>query len=274
MRQCSILAVGGTATAADYSLSGTSGSRTVTVLAEALTGVATFTLTPTPDSIAEGPETIEFTATVSTVGTGFIAPQTAELTLTDDDEAPTMITLSTFSTTLTEGAGPEAVVVTATLQGSVTLPNDLVIPLTLGGSATPGTDYTVTGTESISITAGATTGMTTLTITSAPDVMEETTETLDISVTLMGYTVNSVELTLQDRAGYTVSVSDTTATVAEDGATVLVAVTVTGDRAPLGAVTVPYVLLPDTATAEDYMVRRGLYGPRDSCIGVHNGRIE
>ena len=248
------LAVGGSATTADYSLSGTPGSRTVTVPAEALTGAATFTLTPTPDSIAEGNETIEFTAMESTAVTGFGALESsAMLTLTDDDVAPTMISLSTFSTTLTEGAGPEAIVVTATLQGSVTLPNDLVIPLTLGGAATKGTDYTVMGTESIRITAGATMGMTTLTITSAPDAMEETTETLDISGMLIGYTVNSAELTLQDRAGYTVSVP-ATATVAESSARGTVTVTVAGTLAPLGPVTVPYTLMPGTAMAEDYMV--------------------
>ena len=254
------LAVGGSAMetigdgTGDYMLDGTSGSRTVTVPAKALTGTATFTLTPTPDSIAEGDETIVFTATESTAGTGFgTSASSAMFTLTDDDDAPTVISLSTDLTALTEGSGPVSVVVTATLgDGMVTLPEALVIPLTLGGTATQGTDYTVPGTESISIIAGETTGMTTLMITPRADDTEET-EAIEIMGTLTSYTVESVMLPLQDRAVYTVSVP-ATATVAEGGARGTVTVTVAGTLAPLGPVTVPYSLMPGTAMAEDYRV--------------------
>ena len=53
---------------------------TVTIPAKSLTGTGTFTLTPTQDTVAEGPETVS----VEGEATGFTVAPT-ELTLTDDD---------------------------------------------------------------------------------------------------------------------------------------------------------------------------------------------
>ena len=79
------LAVGGSAVGADYSLSGSPGSRTVTVPEKVRIGTAEFTLTPEDDTGVEGNETIEFTATVRTADTGFATPESATFTLIDND---------------------------------------------------------------------------------------------------------------------------------------------------------------------------------------------
>ena len=264
------LAVGGSAMekvgsgTSDYMLGGPPGPRTLTVPAEALMGTATLRLTPVQDTIAEGDETILFTATVATASTGFTTPQTAELTLTDDDTASTVITLIATPATLTEGSGSVDVGVSATLGSSVTLLDDLEIALSLSG-ATRGTDYTLTGAESIRITAGSVTGMTTLTITpTADDVVE--TEAIEITGTLLGYTINPVLLPLQDRAEYTVSVPSL-ATVMEG---------YYSDRGGHcgghpGPTRQGYrALHPDDRHGHG---REGLYRPWPSCVGVHGDRV-
>ena len=109
----------------------------MTIPKESARGTATFTLTPTQDTIAEGDETIDVTGTAD----GFTVTK-AEVTLTDDETAPASITLTTSPTSVLESASGTTVTVTATLGGSATRPSatDVVVSVG-GGTATSGTDY-------------------------------------------------------------------------------------------------------------------------------------
>ena len=91
---------------------------TVTIPKETASSTGTFTLTPANDSIAEGDETIDVTGSA----TDFTVTE-AEITLTDDDTAPTAITLTTSPVSVSESASGTTVTVTATLGGERDAPH-------------------------------------------------------------------------------------------------------------------------------------------------------
>ena len=74
----------------------------------------------------------------------------------------------------------------------------VTVSLALSGTATEGTDYTVSGTQSITIAAGATSDETALTFTPINDGAYEGDETIRITGTATGYTSGSTTLTLAD----------------------------------------------------------------------------
>ena len=88
----------------------------LTIPANGQEGTATFTLTPTDDAEAEGPETVSVTGTTDVPGLTVTA---AELTITDDDTAAGGVTLSVEPSVVDEDAGATVVTVTATLGGGV-----------------------------------------------------------------------------------------------------------------------------------------------------------
>ena len=254
------LALGGTANpsgpAADYSAAALP---VLSIAGGQTTGMAIITLTPIDDSIAEGPETITVTGTANH---GFTVVNVPELALQDNDAAPTEITLEVAPDQLTEGAGETPVTVTATLgDGSVSLPEALVIPLRLAGTADFPEDYTLAGTTprtiALTIAEGATTGATTLRIIPLRDSQLEN-EMIMVGSPLTDYTVTPATIVLQDAgATFTVAVPATVQTVENAGAA-SVPITISGSTAPQGLVTVPWTLMAGTAMEnEDYRTASG-----------------
>ena len=70
----------------------------LTIAATESSGTGTFTLTPTQDSVSEGDETIDVTGAAS----DFTVTK-AEMTLTDDETAPTAIALTTAPSSVSRG---------------------------------------------------------------------------------------------------------------------------------------------------------------------------
>ena len=232
------LTLGGSAsTATDYS---TGGTLALTIPANQPSGATTgLTVTPTPDTIYEGNETITFTAG----GTDITAGTPAMLTLEDDDAQPTTVNLTVTPATIGEGDGLKSVTVTGTWAGTTVLPDPTTVTLTLGGTA-GGTDYSTGGTLALIIPAltasGATTG---LTVTPTPDTIDEGNETITFTVTAGGGITagTSATLTLEDDdvLSTTVNLTVSPATIGEgDG---LKSVTVTGTWAGT-------TVLPDPTT--------------------------
>ena len=191
----------GTATAGtDY----TATSDTLT-FTETAAGSQTFTVQTTEDTIDEGTgET--FTVTISSPsGSGGPAPTLATAksvttTITDDDDAPTGITLSASPNTLGEDDTATSVTVTATLDGGTTRTEATVVTIgTLSGTATEDTDYTATTLASITIPANSSTGTGTLTITPTDDSVVEGDEDITIpGTTTVGLDVSDAIITLTD----------------------------------------------------------------------------
>ena len=146
---------------------------TVTIAAEATSGTATLSFDPTEDTLAEGDETVILTGTASG-----LTPGTATLTITDNDSAPTAVTLSLSPNSISEGDAATDITVTASL-GSTALPTATTVSVSrTGGTATPGTDYPAIGAFSITIAAEATSGTATLSFDPTEDILAEGDETV------------------------------------------------------------------------------------------------
>ena len=109
------------------------------------------------------------------------------------------VLLSVTPSSLFEGAGATTVTVTATRQ-AVNTPT--TVALRRGGSAQEGVglDYTVSGTESITIPANATSGTTVLTFTPLADGLAESDENIILEAVVGTKTEGSVTLPLIDEA--------------------------------------------------------------------------
>ncbi len=184
--------------AADSATEGTDyaavADQTLTIAAGERSGHAEFTLTPTQDVLAEGAEAISLdgTATGLTV-TG------ATLSLTDDDAAPTGITLSVSPAAVGEGAGETGVTVTATVNGATRYPDAKTVRVTVGGgTATAGADYAAVSAFDITIAAGAASGEADFDLTPTQDTVAEGAETIDVSGAATGLAVTKATLSLTD----------------------------------------------------------------------------
>ena len=168
--------------------------QTITIAAGQSSGQADFTLTPTQDALAEGTETISLdgSATGLTV-TG------AQISLTDDDAAPTGIALSVSPAAVGEGAGETGVTVTATVNGATRYPEAKTVRVTVGGgTAASGTDYAAVAAFDITIGAGAASAQGTFDLTPTQDALHEGTETIDVSGASSGITVTKATVSLTD----------------------------------------------------------------------------
>ncbi len=191
--------------------------------ADATSGTATFTLTPTDDTLVEGDETLNV-----------IIPDTelsAAVTLTDDDDGT--ITLSVSPTSASEADSAETVTVTAAT-GGATFAADRTVSVTVGDSAdsaTSGTDYAAVSSFDITITAGQTSGSGTFTLTPTQDTVVEGEETISVDGTSTGVTVNgaSVALTDDDSTGITLRLSPSSVSEKDEATTVTVTAATDGD---------------------------------------------
>ena len=245
--EVSVSVGGGTATSGtDYAAVS---DFTVTIPKETASGTGTFTLTPTQDTIAEGDETIDVTGTAD----GFTVTK-AEITLTDDETAPASITLTTSPTSVLESASGTTVTVTATLDGSATLPGATEVSVSVGGgSATSGTDYTAVSDFTVTIPKETASGTGTFTLTPTQDDIAEGDESIDVTGTADGFTVTKAEVTLTDddtaSGSITLTVSPTSVGEDDGATTVTVTATLGGSATLLTATEVTVSVGGGTATS-------------------------
>ena len=205
---------------------------TVTIPKESASGTGTFTLTPTNDAIAEGDETIDVTGSA----TDFTVTE-AEIALTDDDTAPTAITLTTSPTSVLESASGTTVTVTATLDGGATLLTATEVTVSVGGgTATSGTDYAAVSDFAVTIPKETASGIGTFTLTPTNDSLAEGEETIDVTGTAADFTVTKAQVTLTDDetapGSITLTVSPTSVEE-DDGATTVTVTATLGGSATL-----------------------------------------
>ena len=164
----------------------------ITIPAGAASGTGTFTLNPTNDIEDEANETVTVTGAVRRVGLtsvdSDITVTSAQLTLTDDDAAPTDVTLSLDKTTMAEDVGTgtaREVTVTATVDGTTRFGQDRVVVVSVaGGGEANAVDFAAVSDIEITISAGAVSGTGTFTLNPTDDDEDEADETVTVSVTV------------------------------------------------------------------------------------------
>ena len=165
----------------------------ITITKGTTSGEAEFTLTPKQDTLVEGDEALS----VSGTATGLTVNNTS-VTLTDDDS--TEITLTASPASVGEGDSATTVTVTAETDGD-TFQTDRTVTVKIGkvsDSATSGTDYAAVTAFDITIAASKTSGNATFTLTPTEDNIIEGDESLSVSGTATGLTVNGTSVTITD----------------------------------------------------------------------------
>ena len=202
----------------------------LTIPANATSGSHTFALTPTDDGVAEGAETLTVSGTATETG---LTVDSAMLTITDNDTAPTKVTLSVNPDAISEGAAPTTVTVTGVLDGAALTTATSVTVSLEDGTATAGTDFTTVSSFTLTIPAEATSGSETFTFTPTDDDVAEGAETLTVSGSATDLTVDSatLEITDNDTASTKVTLSVNPDAVSESAAPTTITVTGTLDGA-------------------------------------------
>ena len=225
----------------------------ITIAARAASGAATFTLTPTDDVVDETDETI----TVRGTSSG-LTVNSATISLTDNDAAPTAITLTVSNSSVGEGAGATSITVTATVDGTTRFAEAKTVRVSVAGSGTAGAvDFAAVEAFDIEIAAGAASDTAGFTLTPTDDAVDETNETITVRGTSSGLTVNSATITLTDDDGaptsITLTVDDSSVGEGDGAATITVTATVDGTMRFAAATTVTVsVAGSGTATAVDF----------------------
>ncbi len=179
---------GGTATSADYVVSG---DQSITVRAGELSGSTTLYVTPVEDFVKEArTESVRIAG-----GESVFYVQGTEFHIID---APSIV-LSVSGATLTEQGGAQVVTVTAALgdPSDSTRPRAIPVRLAFGGTA-GGDDYVVSGGPELTIPANARSVSKTLTFTPTDDRLLEGDETIVLRGSTPGLTVSGTELTIKD----------------------------------------------------------------------------
>ena len=188
----------------------------------------TITIATTNDVYHEEDET--FLVKLSDPSPGsLIKDGTAIGTITDNDAAPTALTLTVDADTGTNGiqssiaenGGARTVKVTATFGGTTQFDEAKTVTVTIGkatDTATEGTDYEEVTNQSITIPAYSASASTTFTLTPKDDDFHEADETIAIEGELTGITtITPTAITLNSEDAATkLSIADATAVEGED----------------------------------------------------------
>ncbi len=164
----------------------------LTIPARATSGEADFSLTPVNDQILEGAETLEVS------GTAALPVTAAMVTISDGAPASTGIELTLDPTSVTEDGGAQTVTVTATLNAGPRDANTVVQVAVAGNTATVVEDFGAVNSFNLTIPAGAASGEAGFSLTPVDDALDEAGETLQVSGTATGLTVDPAELTISD----------------------------------------------------------------------------
>ena len=203
----------------------------ITIPAGALRATGSFTIAPDDDVVDEQDNAVAVTGAVS--GDSSVTVNAATpIALTDDDAAPTGITLSRSPTSVAEDGGAQTISVTATVDGATRFGTAQTVSVSVGGHDTAGAvNFAQVSGFSITIPAEAASAQGSFTLTPTNNVWFESDGSASISgsgsVTVSGA---SVTLTNDDAepSGVTLSVSPVSLGEGGGAQTVTVTATVNG----------------------------------------------
>ena len=243
------------ATDADFTLSGA----TLSFAANATQSTGNVTIAAVDNGVDAADKTLRVSGTVSREDVA--APADATLTIADDDEASTTVTLTVTPQRIDEGAGATPIEVTVALDAGAR-ESDTVIEVSLSGAgeaaALQGVDYTPVSDFSLTIPANETSAAATFTLTPIEDRVDEPDETLTLTGIAGDRGIGVPEaatLTLADNDEVPeLSLRVAPASIAENGGTATVTVT-TGEGSTFAGERTIALTLSGTATeGEDYRI--------------------
>ena len=236
------------AVAGDFTLTE---NKTLTIAAGQTASTGTVTITAVNNTV-DAPDKQVTVSGDASGGHGAADPANKTLTITDDDDAPSGITLEASPDTVTENGGVKTVTVTASVNGTTRYAAAKTVTVTVGksaDSATEGTDYATVADLSIQIAAGAASGTKDFTLTPTNDDLDESNETISVEGASAGVTVTADVITITDDDTRGIVLSKSAVTVTEaSGNTNTASYTVKLMSQPTAAVTVA-VTSGDTGAA-------------------------
>lgn len=273
----------GTATSADYSVSGSGNTSTGTTITlnNGATVTKDVTIVPTNDSDFEDLENVTLTLQADNAYQTFPSSSAASLWIKDNEYANTVYVDTQVGTvgsnTFTEGATTSPVKFYISRTGSTTA--SLVVNFTLAGSASSGSDYTAVS-QSVTIPAGAL-GVD-VPISILNDTVFEGTETITFEFAAGSYSRSPGTLMYvadNDSTTAMVGFATTSSSGAENVTSVNIPVTL--NTAQLGTVTVQYGIgttsgsnsTTVTPHSLSYWVRLVKSGDSVSCFESNDGEI-
>ena len=232
---------------------------TLTISAGQASGTTTISATPLDDEVDDDGASIRITGTSD----GFDVAQ-AVVTVIDDDDAPSGVTLSLSQNTIGEGDGETELTVTATLTGGGLRTEDTQVVLSVEGvsipstvegedpSVTAGSDDFTAPAVTLTIPARQRSGTATVAITPVDDNLTEGPETARISGENDDLDVTPARLTIedndQDATGIRLSVSPASVTEKDGAEEIEVTATLTGGGVRMTATTVVLTVADVSAT--------------------------
>ena len=166
----------------------------------------TLDVSVTGDTLDESNETVVVTLSSPTNAT--IATASGTGTITDDDAAPTSITLTVDDDTVREGDGATTITVTATVDGTTRFADSRTVRVSVAGSGAAGVvAFAAVPAFDIEIAAGATSHSGTFTLTPTDNAVIETDETITVSGASGGLTVTPATIGLTDDDGAPTSIA-------------------------------------------------------------------
>ncbi len=212
------LALGGTTTSADYSLTPgvTAGTNYDTFTIPAGSASITVTVAATNDAIPEGPETLIINLAESADYLMSLSAAKAVLSITDNDTTLPVISLSSTDVLALEGDTPDPASFVITRTGATTAA--LPVTLTYPGTATNGVDYTSLP-ATITIPAGQSSVTTSLVLLndSTTEGYETVTPSISANAAYLVATAQSILLQVEDDDIAKVSVTSPDALSLEAG---------------------------------------------------------
>ena len=170
----------------------------LTIPANETSATAMFTLTPLEDRIDEADEAVILTGSAGSAGIG--VPETVEIAIADNDDAP-VLALGVDPAMIAENGGTATVTVT-TGEGS-TFEDERTIELDVAGTATQDEDYRLqAATLTLPAGAGTEASTATVTLTGLDDGIAEADETIILGGTVDGVAFGTQQtVTIEDDEG-------------------------------------------------------------------------
>ena len=211
------------------------------------------------DILAEGSET--FVVNLASPTNATLGPADSGIgTITDDDTAATRARLAVSPVSVNESAGATTVAVTVMLGGSVAFTEDTTVRVMVGrngDTAVSGADYTAVSAFDLTISAGATSGEKTFSLTPTVDALDEDNENLTVHATADGLIIADAEVTINDDDALPVlTIADAAAVDEGDDPNTTVDMEFRLTMEPVSGrdVTVTYTLAGTAAGTSDYIL--------------------